>query len=85
MNWFTFQINGVKIDANEPEWIVNLKKSIAGQLQLDLSGVRQDGPTVDISAPKDGQGASLTVFEVKSCLFKNYTTVQNLILYMTYF
>lgn len=54
----------MKIDANEPEWIVNLKKSIASQLQLDLSGVRQDGPAVDTSAPKDGQSASLTVFEV---------------------
>ncbi len=44
-------------------WIVNYKKSIASQLQFDITGVRRDGPAVNWSAPKDGESDTFTVFE----------------------
>ena len=45
-------------------WIVNYKKSIASQLQLDFTGVRRDDPSANWYAPKEGESTSFTVFEV---------------------
>jgi hypothetical protein len=46
-------------------WIVNIKKSIASQLQLDVTGVRSDGTAFNYkAATKDGEKTTLTVFEV---------------------
>ena len=45
-------------------WVVNLKKSIASQLQLDVTGVRPNGDVANWSAPKDGENTLFTVYEV---------------------
>jgi hypothetical protein len=46
-------------------WIVNIKKSIASQLQLDVTGVRNEGAAFNYkAATKDGEKATLTVLEV---------------------
>lgn len=59
------QIVEVKVNEEEPEWIVNFKKSIAGQLQIDITGVRRDGPPVEWeSVSGEVQGATFNVFEV---------------------
>lgn len=61
------KINGVQIGADEPLWIVNIKKSIASQLQLDITGVRGDGSSYK-SATKAGDKSTFSVFEVKPWL-----------------
>jgi hypothetical protein len=55
----------VQIGSDDPLWVVNFKKSIASQLQMDLTGVRSVGPAPDWqSAPKDGESIVFTTFEV---------------------
>jgi hypothetical protein len=55
----------VQIGSDEPLWVVNFKKSIASQLQVDLTGVRSVGPAPNWqSAPKDGESIVFTTFEV---------------------
>ncbi len=44
--------------------MVNLKKSIAGQLQLDITGVRADGAGYNKYAAKEGDKATFNVYEV---------------------
>jgi hypothetical protein len=39
----------IQVGADEPLWVVNFKKSIASQLQLDVQGVRPDGERIDVS------------------------------------
>ncbi|KAI9554120.1 hypothetical protein GHT06_019392 [Daphnia sinensis] len=57
-------ITELKIDTDEPLWIVNIKKSIASQWQLDLTGVRHDGPPPNWqSITKDGESTTFSVFE----------------------
>ncbi|XP_046638923.1 vitellogenin-like [Daphnia pulicaria] len=57
-------ISGIKTGAGEPLWIVNIKKAIASQLQLDVTGVRNDGAAFNYkAATKDGEKATLTVLE----------------------
>ena len=58
--------------ADEPLWIVNIKKSIASQ--LDITGVKHDGPSVKWDSIWEGESTSFTVYEVKLFLtsfFKN--------------
>lgn len=58
------QFTGIKVGAEEPLWVVNYKKSIASQLQLDLTGVRPDSEPVDWSSIKnEDQSATFNVFE----------------------
>ncbi len=49
---------------DEPLWIVNIKKSIASQWQLDITGVRHEGPAVNWEGIWEGQSATFTVSEV---------------------
>lgn len=41
-----------------------MKKSIAGQLQLDVTGVRADGAGYNKYAAKEGEKATFNVYEV---------------------
>ena len=50
--------------ADEPLWIVNIKKSVASQWQLDITGVNHEGPSVDWESIWKGESTSFTVFEV---------------------
>lgn len=54
---------GIEINAEEPLWVVNYKKSIASQLQLDITGVRRDGIFNYESVPAEEETKSFTVFE----------------------
>ena len=54
------QISSVNTGADEPLWVVNIKKSIASQLQLDVTGVRGD------ASAKDGESSTFSVYEVQS-------------------
>ena len=56
------QIISIQVGSSEPNWIVNLKKSIASQLQLDITGVRavSSGPVTP--SPADLNSA-ITTFE----------------------
>ena len=62
---------GIKIGSDEPLWIVNYKKSIASQLQLDITDVRRgaDGLSVNWSPPKNDESETFTASssEVKFC------------------
>ena len=61
---FYKQFTGIQVGADEPLWIVNFKKSIASQLQIDLSGSRPDGPVFDWSSfSNEYPNAAFTVFE----------------------
>ena len=48
------QISSVNTGADEPLWVVNIKKSIASQLQLDVTGVRGD------ASAKDGESSTFS-------------------------
>ena len=52
----------IKIGSDEPLWIVDYKKSIASQLQLDITDVRRgaDGLSVNWSPPKDDESETFT-------------------------
>ena len=56
------QIVSVKIGSDEPHWIANFKKSIASQLQLDITGVRADGVKYDV--PTEDFNSAVMTFEV---------------------
>ncbi|XP_057375632.1 vitellogenin-2-like [Daphnia carinata] len=56
-------VTGIKIGAEEPLWIVNYKKSIASQLQFDITGVRRDGIFNYESVPAEEETKTFTVFE----------------------
>lgn len=58
------QITGIKIGADEPQWIVNYKKAIASQLQLDVNGVRHDGPSSFGKNALEDESRTITVNEV---------------------
>lgn len=61
------QVTGIKVGADEPVWVVNYKKSIASQLQMDVTGVRREGPPETEKYPaKEVEGKTITVFEVCS-------------------
>ena len=63
-------------------WVVNFKKSIASQLQLDVTGVRPDGPVANWeTAPKEGESTTYTVFEAS---YSN-RTLHGIILTLCYF
>jgi len=49
---------------DEPLWIVNIKKSIASQWQLDITGVRHEGPFVNWEGIWNGESTTFTVSEV---------------------
>lgn len=58
------QIDSIEVGENEPLWVVNYKKAIASQLQLDVSGVRPDGQPIDWSAiNKEETSATFQVLE----------------------
>jgi hypothetical protein len=64
---YHLKITGIQIGSDEPLWVVNFKKGIASQLQMDITGVRSVGPAVNWqSAPKDGESIVFTTFEVYS-------------------
>ena len=76
------QIVDIKVNEQEPEWIVNFKKSIAGQLQIDITGVRNDGPPVQWdSVSGEIQGATFNVFEVGLIVFISIATTKAYILF----
>jgi Lipoprotein amino terminal region len=52
----------VSVGADEPHWIVNFKKSIASQLQLDVTGVRADGVKFDV--PTEDFNSAVMTYEV---------------------
>lgn len=59
-----FQITGVKIGDGEPQWVVNYKKGIASQLQIDITGVRRDDPSINLISPKTGESTTFSTYEV---------------------
>lgn len=63
-SFFRLKFTGIEINAEEPLWVVNYKKSIASQLQLDITGVRRDGIFNYESVPAEEETKSFTVFEV---------------------
>ena len=63
--------------------MVNLKKSIAGQLQLDITGVRGDG--YNKYSGKEGEKASFNVYEVnKSFQRKSCSNLYGNLLYKSF-
>lgn len=58
------KFTGIEIDAEEPLWVVNYKKSVASQMQMDLTGVRRDGTFNYESVPAEEETKTFTVFEV---------------------
>jgi hypothetical protein len=52
------------LGADEPLRIVNIKKSIASQLDI-TAGVKHDGPSVKWESIWEGESTSFTVYEVK--------------------
>lgn len=63
------QFVDVEINADEPDWVVNFKKGIVSQIQVDLTSVRPDGPAADLEAVfSEGHSATFNVFEVSTTL-----------------
>jgi len=54
-------IVSVQIGSSEPNWIVNLKKSVASQLQLDITG--EGSPYADAITPPTDFNSAITTFE----------------------
>ena len=69
------KIYGIKTGADEPLWIVNIKKSIASQLQLDVTGVRDDFNYK--SANREGEKSIFNVMEVFSKQILNNGIIQS--------
>lgn len=64
---YYLKITEIKFGSDEPLWVVNFKKGIASQLQMDITGVRSVSPAVNWeSDPKDGESVVFTTFEVYS-------------------
>lgn len=47
------QFVSIKVASGEPNWIISFKKSIASQLQLDITGVRSDDVQSEEASPED--------------------------------
>lgn len=70
------------VEKDEPEWCINVKKSLASQLQLDVSGVRS--VSVETLLPVFGErspNSRLAAYEVSLVWIYRLCSVQKVFLW----